>query len=152
MEEVSKSLVRAALNHGSMDNVSLILLHATDRPPEGPRTAVFDMVDTADSRNLILGWIVFLDEPHKGRVVPLDASIVVGAEPGCKVKLAEDFISARHAEILRTQHGFVLRDLGSTNGTFINDVKVVDPYGLVDGDRVRMGRTEMIFKSYAQES
>jgi serine/threonine protein phosphatase PrpC len=149
--EIARSLVRAAMNHGTMDNVSLIVLHVTDRPAEGPRTAVFELDQATHGRYLVLGWLVFMDELHKGRVFPLDASTVVGADPGCKLSLPGDYVSSRHAEILRTQHGFVLRDLGSTNGTFINNIKVVDPQGLVDGDRVRMGRTEMIFKSYGQE-
>jgi serine/threonine protein phosphatase PrpC len=151
IDEVVAALVRAALNHGSMDNISLILLHATDRIPEGPRTAVFELATTTGTQHIVLGWLVFLDDPHKGLVVSLEASTVVGADRGCKVVLTEDFISSRHAEILRTQHGYLLRDLGSTNGTFINNVKVVDPHGLVDGDRVRMGRTEMIFKCYAMQ-
>jgi serine/threonine protein phosphatase PrpC len=151
VEEVSSALVRAALGHGTMDNVSLVVLHATDGAVvAGPRTEVFELGNEAGS-SLVLGWLAFLDKPHKGQVVPLAASTVVGADPGCAFHLEEEYISSRHAEFLRTQHGFVLRDLGSTNGTFINNVKVVEPHGLVDGDRVRMGRTEMIFKSYAHE-
>jgi PPM family protein phosphatase len=152
LEEVTHALVRAALSHGTTDNVSVILLQFSDKVAEGPRTTVFelDAVPASQSQQLVLGWLVFLDPPHHGRVVPLEASTVIGADPDCKIVVAEDYVSGRHAEVMRTEHGFTLRDLGSTNGTFINNGRAQEEC-LVDGDRIRVGRTEMVFKSHSLE-
>jgi hypothetical protein len=149
IDGVTTALVRSALNHGSMDNISLIVLQATDRLSDGPRTAIFDTGQLSGSGQLVLGWLAFLDEPHQGRLVPLEASTVIGADPSCRVVLTEDFVSGRHLEVLKTSHGYEIRDLGSTNGTYVNNVRLTATQSLVDGDRVRVGRTEMIFKSYA---
>jgi len=152
VEDVVQSLTRAALNHGSMDNISVILLHASDRSAtDGPKTAVFEMGMMQDMGST-LGWLAFLDEPHKGRVLPLEASTVIGADHSCKVVLGQDHVSARHVEVFRTEHGFVLRDLDSTNGTFINNIKVERPECLVDGDIIRVGRVEAIFKTFRLET
>jgi PPM family protein phosphatase len=149
-QDVADSLVRAALNHGSMDNISVILLHSTDRAVDGPKTTIFEvasLTSTASVKSVVLGWLTFLDEPQRGRVVTLEAKTVIGADSNCKIVVAEDYVSARHAEVLRTEHGYVLRDLGSTNGSFINNVSAKNEYCLVDGDVIRIGSRELVFKS-----
>jgi protein phosphatase len=150
LEELGQALVRAALSHGTTDNVSVIVVQVSDKVGLGQGTTVFEMTSGAKRPQLVIGWLAFLDAPHHGRVVPLEASTVIGAAPGCRIVVAEDYVSGRHAEILRTEHGFSLRDLGSTNGTFINNVRAREEC-LVDGDRIRVGRTEMIFKSHRLE-
>jgi PPM family protein phosphatase len=151
-DEVTQALVRAALSHGTTDNVSLILLQVSDKIVEGPKTTIFEMDSVVQSKQLVMGWLVFLDPPHHGRVVPLEASTVLGADPDCKIQVPEDYVSGRHAEVVRTEHGFTLRDLGSTNGTYINNARAqTQEECLVDGDRIRVGRTEMVFKSHSLE-
>jgi len=149
VEDVAQALVRSALNHGSTDNVSLVLLHVTDKIVDGPRTICFevDSPGAPATKRVVLGWLAFLGGVHAGRVEPLEASTVIGADPNCKIVVQEDYVSSRHAEVLRTEHGFLLRDLGSTNGTFINNVRAGEE-PLVDGDVIRVGTTEMIFKSH----
>jgi pSer/pThr/pTyr-binding forkhead associated (FHA) protein len=55
-------------------------------------------------------------------------------------------MSTIHAEIVCKQQGFVLNDLGSTNGTFVNERKVTE-HELVDNDTFVLGKTEFKFKS-----
>jgi hypothetical protein len=136
-EAAAEALTRSAVNHGGMDNVSVIVLHAAAETPEEP-----------SAKHVVLGWLAFLDGPR--RVVPLEASTLIGADPGCKIALREDHVSARHAEVVRTEHGFQVRDLGSTNGTFINNVQVKEAW-LVDGDMLRVGRRELVFKCHRIE-
>lgn len=150
IEESADNLIRAALSHGSMDNISAIVLQVTDKLGGGPRTMLFEPeanMGQAPTRQIIFGWITFLDGPRRGQVLLLEASTVFGADPRCKVVIEDEFTSRRHAEIFRTEHGFVLRDLGSTNGTFINNVKANEDY-LVDNDFIRVGCTELLFKSH----
>jgi DNA-binding NtrC family response regulator len=63
----------------------------------------------------------------------------IGAGPGNDVRLDNLTVSSSHAEILATANGFRVKDLGSTNGTFINNVRVYDAI-LEDGAQLRLGR------------
>ena len=53
--------------------------------------------------------------------------------------LAEDLVSRRHAALSRDGERWVLRDLGSTNGTRVNGVRVVEDVEVRPGDRVNLG-------------
>jgi pSer/pThr/pTyr-binding forkhead associated (FHA) protein len=60
-------------------------------------------------------------------------------------------VSSRHVEVFRDEkRGFVLRDLNSTNGTHVNNAKVDRgaEVNLVDGDIIKIGTTEVVFKCY----
>jgi len=54
--------------------------------------------------------------------------------------------SRQHARIRRTEDGFVLADLGSTNGTLVNDVPIQE-HVLDNGDRITIGETVLEFRS-----
>jgi FHA domain len=58
----------------------------------------------------------------------------------------DEFASARHARIEPRRDGVWVSDLGSTNGTYVNGVKVDRPRKLVNGDVVRAGETELRYE------
>ena len=58
----------------------------------------------------------------------------------------DEYASARHVRIEPRRDGVWVHDLGSTNGTYVNGVRVDRPRKLVDGDVVRVGETEMRFE------
>src|SRR6266508_3081771 len=61
--------------------------------------------------------------------------VIIGREVGvAHLLLPERQVSRKHAKIERTETGFVLTDLGSKNGTFLNGKEVRDPAVLQDGD------------------
>ena len=60
--------------------------------------------------------------------------------------LNDPSISGQHAEVIGGRGGFRVNDLGSTNGTYVNDKKITG-HDLVDNDTVRLGRTNFKFKS-----
>ena len=62
---------------------------------------------------------------------------------------ADEFASARHVRIEPRRDGVWVHDLGSTNGTFVNGVRLDRPRKLVDGDLVRIGETELRFEQSA---
>ena len=70
--------------------------------------------------------------------------LTIGRDPRCEMVLADPQVSARHALIQRTPQGYVLTDLGSKNGTFVNDRRVQQAL-LQGGERLRMGQTELVF-------
>ena len=59
---------------------------------------------------------------------------------------ADEYASARHARIEPRRDGVWVHDLGSTNGTYVNGVRIDRPRKLVDGDLVRVGETELRFE------
>lgn len=150
IEDTAVRLIRAAIRHGSRDNISVVVFMLTDKVGQGgAATTIFEVGAGGPSAPgaPALGWLAGLDGKLKGQLVPLEGSTVLGADPDCKISLDEEFASRRHAEIYRTEYGFMVRDLGSTNGTFVNDVRIKEE-SLVDGDRIRVGTTELVFKSH----
>jgi hypothetical protein len=93
-----------------------------------------------------VGWLVPLDGPQTGELFQLKGRCVVGKAPDCDVVLNDPSISSRHAEFIAGRTGFRVNDLGSTNGTYVNDKKITNA-DLVDNDSVRLGRTNFKFKS-----
>src|SRR5215212_10280709 len=86
-----------------------------------------------------------LQGPDKGRRFELpDAPALVGRESR-QLPLSDNTVSRRHAELVPGDDGWVLRDLGSSNGTYINGQRVTNRYSLKLGDQIRVGRTLMVF-------
>jgi two-component system cell cycle response regulator len=71
------------------------------------------------------------------------ASLVIGRSSKCDIQIDQESISRNHSKIVNTGKSILVRDLGSTNGTYVND-EPVDEYILRDGDLIKIGRT--IFK------
>ena len=68
----------------------------------------------------------------------LDGAVTVGREPGCEVLLSSPTVSRRHALVAPNGEGWIVRDLGSGNGTFL-DARRVDEAPLPDGVAIRFG-------------
>ena len=62
-----------------------------------------------------------------------------------EIKLGDPFASSRHAKITRQGRTLVIEDLGSTNGTYLNDEPLTGPQPLHDGDRIRIGDSEFSY-------
>jgi hypothetical protein len=82
-----------------------------------------------------------------GRSVPLtQPEVTIGRLPECDVVVEDPGASRQHARIRRTDGGFVLVDLGSTNGTLVNDVPIQE-HVLENGDHITIGETVLEFRS-----
>jgi pSer/pThr/pTyr-binding forkhead associated (FHA) protein len=62
-----------------------------------------------------------------------------------EIRLDDPFASSRHARISQQGHVFVIEDLGSTNGTYLNDEPLDGPQPLHPGDRIRIGDSEFSY-------
>jgi hypothetical protein len=83
-----------------------------------------------------------------GRRVVLDrARVTIGRLPECELVLADPNVSRRHAEILRSDGSWVLHDLGSTNGTRVNQMRVQGTRPLTNGDEISLGATTLRFEA-----
>jgi len=74
-------------------------------------------------------------------VIDADA-FVIGRRPGVNMQVASVRVSGRHAEILRVGDHLLIRDLGSTNGTFVNRRRVRQPTPIGDGDHIEIADLE----------
>ena len=78
-----------------------------------------------------------------GLTVPLAGGVLIGRSPDCQLLLEDDYVSTKHARIVVTATGYQVEDLGSTNGTFVNNQRVSTPTAFGPGDTLRIGRTLM---------
>lgn len=67
-------------------------------------------------------------------------SWIIGSDPECDLVVDWPTVSGRHCRLTRTSDGDVLEDLGSSNGTYVNGVRVAGPVAVRPGDRVTLGK------------
>jgi hypothetical protein len=72
---------------------------------------------------------------------------VIGRSRGCDVVLEDPGVSRRHAEIRPAEDGWMIRDLGSTNGVYLNRSPIDGPTELRSGDHIELGETEVVFEA-----
>ena len=73
------------------------------------------------------------------------AESVLGRGPTAQISLDDDGASRRHCQIVRAKDGYVVEDLGSTNGVYVDGVRIGPPVLLAPGARVQIGNTIMRF-------
>ena len=74
-----------------------------------------------------------------GRSWPVEKErVIIGRSEDCDVVLAERQVSRHHAQIRRLDNQYVLEDLGSRNGTYVNGRQVIEPHILQDGDEIQI--------------
>jgi DNA-binding CsgD family transcriptional regulator len=81
------------------------------------------------------------------KVFPLDGDRMGmgrGADAGVRLE-GDGAISRLHAEMQQLDGGWLIRDLGSRNGTFVNAVRITDPIALRPGDEVKIGSWRLVF-------
>ena len=75
-----------------------------------------------------------------------DDVVVIGRNYDCDLRIEKPYVSRVHAVICRENGSLVLEDLGGRNGTRVNRIAVSRKV-LSDGDRIHIGRAELVFKS-----
>ena len=97
-----------------------------------------------------LGRLVVVTSPalEEGEVLTLDTHpLNVGRASGNDVSLGDDeYASTRHARFEPRHDGVWVDDIGSTNGTFVNGIRVTRPRRLAPGDVIRIGETDLRFE------
>jgi hypothetical protein len=95
----------------------------------------------------IVGWVVPMGGPNQFQTFKLSQGATkLGTGGASLVVVTDSFMSTEHAEIVCSASGFVLNDLGSTNGTYVNSRRV-SSHELVDNDVFKLGKTDFKFKS-----
>jgi pSer/pThr/pTyr-binding forkhead associated (FHA) protein len=81
-----------------------------------------------------------------GMIYDLDGDLLLGRGDRAEIRLEDPFASSRHARIYEQGNILVIEDLGSTNGTYLNEEVLQTPRPLHPGDRVRIGDSEFVFE------
>lgn len=106
------------------------------RPPKPTRTTAHSK---AKGSNLLV-----VEGPLKGTVIPLgESQVTIGRAPDSTLVIDDDYASSRHARIYPSEGTWVIEDLGSTNGTWIDRARITNPTVLPVGAPVRIGRTTL---------
>lgn len=70
-----------------------------------------------------------------------DGMIMIGRGADCQLLLDDDYVSTRHARVVAGDSGLYIEDLGSTNGTYVNGMRISAPTTITLQDTVRIGKT-----------
>jgi hypothetical protein len=81
-----------------------------------------------------------------GMIYDLDGDIVLGRGEQAEIRLEDPFASSRHARVFEQGGMVIVEDLGSTNGTYLNEELLETPRPLHPDDRVRIGDSEFAFE------
>jgi pSer/pThr/pTyr-binding forkhead associated (FHA) protein len=79
------------------------------------------------------------------RLTLKDGVTLLGRHPDSDIALDDITVSRRHAEIERTATGYVVRDVGSLNGTYVNGERIERDVPLQQGDEVQVGKFKLVF-------
>ena len=86
--------------------------------------------------------LVVTEGPLSGTSLPLRSQgTLIGRSPECALVLDDDYASGRHARIFEEEGRWLVEDLGSTNGTFVDNRRITAPTPLELGTTLRIGRT-----------
>jgi len=91
-------------------------------------------------------FFVGLDGTEKSYRLQTHRPFTVGRDPGNDIILRDPKVSRHHAEIIFERGFFVVHDLTSANGTYINGKRITESASLNDGDRVTLGDAEFVFQ------
>ena len=131
-------IVRSAARDLRLPQESMIL-----RPHQAP--TILPIAPAPD-----LGRLVVTSSPalQEGNVFELDfAALSVGRGAGNDIPIsADEYASSRHARFEPRRDGLYVEDVGSTNGTFVNGIRLTRERKLTPGDIVRVGQTDLRFE------
>ena len=83
---------------------------------------------------------------YRGKRLRLnEPELVVGRDESCRIRLSSEEVSRFHCVIRKTDAGWTVRDLGSSNGTYVNQAAVDDEYRLQGGDLLSVGPMTLQF-------
>ena len=116
-------------------------------PGAGPVRAKQGAAPRADSRRRrrrTLRELAFLEPPElAGRAQPLAAEMTIGRGSGCTIVIEDHFISSVHTRVFQRDESWLVEDLGSTNGTYLNRRKVTGATVIHRGDQIQVGNAIM---------
>jgi len=125
--------------------ISFGSLGALDSEPPGPVGLTAEQAAAVQALPRTSALLVMQRGPSAGARFLLDAErTVAGRSPSADIFLDDVTVSRKHAEFVRELDDFVVRDIGSLNGTYVNRERI-DAVVLRSGDEVQIGKFRMTF-------
>ncbi len=93
--------------------------------------------------NVVNALVVIEPLAWAGTTFALDAETTIGRAAGCRISIDDTHVSKIHARVFAHEDRWFVEDLGSTNGTLLNEVLVGGSVPLEPGDLIRVGATVM---------
>ena len=132
----------AALERPASEDTTITFLPegaAEGHPPDEDVAVVLDELPPG------LGMLVVKRGPNAGSKFVLENDVTkVGRHPDSEIFLDDITVSRRHAEFVRQGRGYVVRDVGSLNGTYLNRERLEES-ALTAGDEVQIGKFRLVF-------
>ena len=136
--------------------------HALGGNSEEPTTITFQAIDPSDPVEEQVVTVPDLPDgagmlwvkrgPNAGSKYALDKdTVMAGRHPESDIFLDDITVSRRHAEFTRTADGYLVRDVGSLNGTYLNRDRIDEEAPLENGDEVQIGKFKLVFLSSAND-
>jgi FHA domain-containing protein len=143
---VARSALRDLRGHGAGGYRSE-LAPGTPAPPDATGLHSASTVGQVDIAHRAPRLVVARAPGHDpGMIYDLDGSLVLGRGERAEIRLEDPFASSNHARIYEQGGAVVLEDLGSTNGTYLNEELLDTPRPLHPGDHLRIGESEFSFE------
>jgi DNA-binding winged helix-turn-helix (wHTH) protein len=102
-------------------------------------------VNTQSGNSIEKPVLLIIDGVQRGQQWSVDSErVVIGRGPECQVVIPDRSVSREHAEILLQDGKFLIQDLGSKNGTYVNGIKVNVHQELRDGDEIQVAISVII--------
>ena len=118
-----------------------VVAAAPARPPKPAKGAKPAKAPKAKRGQSASATQLVVHEPPalRGATFPLGDDVTLGRAAGCQITLDDTFVSSLHARVYRRDGNYVVEDLGSTNGTYLNRKRVAGPMVAQRGDRLQVG-------------
>jgi hypothetical protein len=118
-----------------------------DIPPDATGMYSASAIASADLAHRAPRLVIDRAPGHDpGMIYDLDGDLVLGRGERAEIRLEDPFASSSHARVWEQGNTVVIEDLGSTNGTYLNEELLESPRPLYPGDRVRIGESEFTFE------
>jgi pSer/pThr/pTyr-binding forkhead associated (FHA) protein len=115
--------------------------------PRVPRAAAAQSTPAPRKRRQQPRELVVTEGDGAARTYPMaEEPIRIGRSDACQVVLQDTYASQVHARVFPKDGEWFVEDLGSTNGTYLNRVKVGQPSPVGTGDEIRIGKTTLALK------
>ena len=105
------------------------------RAPSGPRQPAKRTKKTPKKAVVVEG------ATSSGKAFDLGQELVLGRGDKCHVVIDDTYVSTVHARIFSKGESYLVEDLGSTNGTYLNRRRITSPTEVQRGDKVKIGKT-----------
>ena len=125
----------------------------SDKPQREDRTIIItEKIELPEKTNTYEPYLIQISGRETGLQFNLSGRTVkIGRDPQCDIQVDDPHVSRQHAEVVsKSKTDILIRDLGSTNGIFVNGKRVKEQQ-LLDGDKVLVG-TRLYFKFAYQDS